>query len=244
MKFYKFILFVSLIFSQSGDEVAAMMASREAPSDIKSTLVMTLKDKRGNSLESTLISHSKDAGKKQMIWFVSPPKDRGISLYKIESDVEKDIMKMWLPAFKKVRKISSKKKTESFMNSDLTFEDLYNRSLNDFTYDLEVIDDTTYVLTSYPKQDLKSSYSKHVSWVDKRNLLIMKEESYSNKGQLSKTKEIKYTNIEGFDLVEEINVIDVKLKHETHLKFTEMRINTGIEDKSFHEMNLKRMPIK
>ena len=244
MKFYRFILFVSLIFSQSGDEVAAMMASREAPSDIKSTLVMTLKDKRGNSLESTLISHSKDAGKKQMIWFVSPPKDRGISLYKIESDVEKDIMKMWLPAFKKVRKISSKKKTESFMNSDLTFEDLYNRSLNDFTYDLEVIDDTTYVLTSYPKQDLKSSYSKHVSWVDKRNLLIMKEESYNSKGQLSKTKEIKYTNIEGFDLVEEINVIDVKLKHETHLKFTEMRINTGIEDKSFHEMNLKRMPIK
>ncbi len=244
MKFYRFILFVSLIFSQSGDEVAAMMASREAPSDIKSTLVMTLKDKRGNSLESTLISHSKDVGKKQMIWFVSPPKDRGISLYKIESDVEKDIMKMWLPAFKKVRKISSKKKTESFMNSDLTFEDLYNRSLNDFTYDLEIIDDTTYVLTSYPKQDLKSSYSKHVSWVDKRNLLIMKEESYNSKGQLSKTKEVKYTNIEGFDLVEEINVIDVKLKHETHLKFTEMRINTGIEDKSFHEMNLKRMPIK
>ena len=126
----------------------------------------------------------------------------------------------------------------------MTFEDLYNRSLNDFTYELEVIDDTTYVLTSYPKQDLKSSYSKHVSWVDKRNLLIMKEESYNSKGQLSKTKEIKYTNIEGFDLVEEINVIDVKLKHETHLKFTEMRINTGIEDKSFHEMNLKRMPIK
>ena len=244
MRFYSFILLVSWVFCQSGYEIADMMASREAPSDIKSTLVMRLKDKRGNSLESTLISHSKDGGKKQIIWFVSPPKDREISLYKIESDEGKDLMKMWLPAFKKVRKISSRKKSESFMNSDLTFEDLYNRNLNDFTYDLETIDDSTYVLTSYPKEELKSSYGKHVSWIDRRNLLIIKEESYSSKGPLMKTKQIKYENIQGFDLVKEINVVDVKLKHETHLEFTEMRINTGIDDKSFHEMNLKRIPIK
>ena len=82
MRFYKFIFLVSWVFCQSGYEVADMMASREAPSDIKSTLVMILKDKRGNSLESILISHSKDGGKKQIIWFVSPPKDKGISLYK------------------------------------------------------------------------------------------------------------------------------------------------------------------
>ena len=130
------------------------------------------------------------------------------------------------------------------MNSDLTFEDLYNRNLNDFTYDLDTVDDSTYVLTSYPKEELKSSYGKHVSWIDRRNLLIIKEESYSSKGPLVKTKQIKYTNIQGFDLVKEINVVDVKLKHETHLEFTEMRINTGIDDKSFHEMNLKRIPIK
>ena len=244
MRFCKFILLISWVLCQSGYEVASMMASREAPTDIKSTLVMTLKDKRGNSLESILVSHSKDGGKKQMIWFASPPKDKGISLYKIESDGGKDLMKMWLPAFKKVRKISSRKKSESFMNSDLTFEDLYNRSLNDFTYDLEVADDSTYILTSYPNEELKSNYSKHISWIDKRNLLITKEESYSNKGPLMKTKQIKYVNIQGYDLVKEISVVDVKLKHETHLEFTEMIINSGIDDKSFHEMNLKRMPAR
>ena len=97
------------MFCQSGYEIAEMMTRREAPSDIKSVLVMTLKDKRGNTLESRLISHSKDSGKKQMIWFVSPPEDKGISLYKIEGEEGKDLMKMWLPAFKKVRKISSRK---------------------------------------------------------------------------------------------------------------------------------------
>ena len=43
-----------------------------------------------------------------MIWFTSPPEDRGISLYKVENKNGKDLMKMWLPAFK-IRKISSRK---------------------------------------------------------------------------------------------------------------------------------------
>ena len=131
------------------------------------------------------------------------------------------------------------------MNSDLTFEDLYNRSLDDFTYEIESINDSIYILTSFPKEDLNSSYSKHISWMQASDLLIFKEESYSNNNVLIKTKEIKYTNINGFDLVEEIKVRDIKTKHETHLKFKDVEINSGlIKDSQFHEMNLKRIPIK
>jgi len=244
MRFYSIILLMSWLFSQTGYEIAERMSSREAPSDVKSTLIMTLKDKRGNTFESKLISHSKDKGKKQMIWFVSPPSDKGISLFKIENEDGKDLMKMWLPAFKKIRKISSRKKSENFMNSDLTFEDLYNRDVDDFTYDIDFPNDSIYVLTSYPKEELNSSYSKNISWISRSTLLITREESYSSKGALLKTKEIKYTNIDGFDLVKEINVVDVKRKHETHLKFEDMVLNSGIKDKDFHEMNLKRLPLQ
>ena len=130
------------------------------------------------------------------------------------------------------------------MNSDLTFEDLYNRSLDDFTYEVESINDSIYILTSFPKEELNSSYSKHVSWMQASDLLIFKEESYSNNNALIKTKEIKYTNINGFDLVTKIKVRDIKTKHETHLKFKDVEINSGIKDSQFHEMNLKRIPIK
>ena len=244
MRFCSVILSISLLFSQSGYELADKMSNRDAPSDVKSMLIMVLKDKRGNTLESKLISHSKDSGKKQMLWFISPPSDRGISLYKIENENGKDLMKMWLPAFKKIRKISARKKSENFMNSDLTFEDLYNRDIDDFTYDIDITNDSTYVLTSYPKEEINSSYSKHVSWVNRATLLIAKEESYSSKGALLKTKEMKYTNIDGFDLVKEINVVNVKTKHETYLRFEDMKLNSGIKDKDFHEMNLKRIPLK
>ena len=72
--------------------------------------------------------------------------------------------------------------------------------------------------------------------ISRSTLLTMREESYSSKGVLLKTKEMKYTNIDGFDLVKEINVVNVKTKHETHLKFEKMVLNSGIKDKDFTEV--------
>ena len=106
-----FIFFLSTIFSQSGQEIAQRMSDQETPDDVKSELIMILEDKHGNKMESIIKSHTKDGGQKQIMWFLSPPSDRGISLYKIEKENGKDEMKMWLPAFKKVRKISSRKKS-------------------------------------------------------------------------------------------------------------------------------------
>ena len=60
MKFYSAILFISVIFCQSGYDIAKLMSERSSPDDIKSVLVMTLKDKRGNTLESELVSYTKD----------------------------------------------------------------------------------------------------------------------------------------------------------------------------------------
>lgn len=242
MKFYSILIFISVLLSEPGYDLAKKMSQKNIPADIKSSLIMSLEDKRGNIFESEIISHSKDDGKKQIMWFLSPTSNRGVSLYKIEKGNGKDEMKMYLPAFNKVRKISSKKKSESFMNSDLTFEDLYNRDLDDYTYELDTSDDNFYILTSYPTQGLKSAYSKHVSWVEKSTLLIKKEESYAKSGRLMKTKEMKYINKDGFELIKELHVLDVKTNHRTHLVFKDMELNSGIKDSEFHEMKLKQIP--
>ena len=240
-----FFYLFSTLFSATGYEIAEKMVNRDAPKDIKSKLIMTLEDKNGNTMKSVIRSYTKDSGKKQIVWFLDPPDNRGISLYKIESKKGNDVMKMWLPAFKKIRKISSSKKSESFMGSDLTFEDLYNRELDDFSYSIELTKDSSeYIMTSTPNENIKSNYSKHVSWIDGESLLIKREESYNKSGSLFKTKEFKYINIDGFDLVKEISVVDIKKNHRTYLEFEEMTLNSGIEDSDFHEKNLRRVPIE
>jgi len=244
MKFFKFIfVFISFLLSQSGYEIAQKINLKPHPNDVKAKLIMTLEDRRGNQMESIIKSYTKDNGKKQIMWFLYPLSDRGISLYKIEKDDGKDEMKMWLPGFNRIRKITSRKRTEKFMHSDLTYEDLYNRELDDYSYSLEILDDSTYILTSMPKKDIESSYSKHISWIDVESLIVIKEESYSKADILVKTKEFKFIKIEEFNMVKEIYVLDDKTKHKTYLRFEDILVNSGIEDSEFHEMNLRRMPI-
>ncbi len=237
------IFLLAYLFSQSGYEIAEKMSLKPYPKDVTAKLIMTLEDKRGNQMESTIKSYTKDNGKKQIMWFLSPPADRGISLYKIEKS-NKDEMKMWLPAFKKIRKISSRKKTEKFMNSDLTFEDLYNREIDDYTYELIFSEDSTYyILTSTPNKDIESSYSKHISWIDISSLLISKEESYGKSGVLVKTKEFDFIDIDNYSMVKQLSVTDKKTKHKTYLRFEDMKLNSGIKDSEFHEMKLRRIPV-
>ena len=184
------MLFPILVFSQSGRDIAEMIENRPAPDDLINQTVMILTNSKGKTRTHKMISKSKNGSEKQIIWFIEPKDDRAIAFLKIEHDNKDDEMRMWLPAFKKVRRISSKKKGDSFMGSDLSYEDLSNRELNDHNY--KRLDDETwlgrdcYVLQIIPKKELKSSYNRHVSWIDKNEMTNLKEQSFDKKNKLEK----------------------------------------------------------
>ena len=134
MKNIILMFFPILVFSQSGRDIAEMIENRPAPGDLINQAVMILTNSKGKTRTHKMISKSKNGSEKQIIWFMEPKDDRGIAFLKIEHDNRDDEMRMWLPAFKKVRRISSKKKSDSFMGSDLSFEDLSNRRLNNNDY--------------------------------------------------------------------------------------------------------------
>ena len=192
------MLFPILVFSQSGRDIAEMIKNRPAPDDLFNRTVMILTNSKGKTRTHEMISKSKDGGEKQIIWFMEPKDDRGIAFLKIEHENRDNEMRMWLPAFKKVRRISSKKKGDSFMGSDLSYEDLSNRELNDHNY--KRLDDETwlgrdcYVLQIIPKKELKSSYTRHVSWIDKNEMTNLKEQSFDKRNKLSGQVEIEARN--------------------------------------------------
>ena len=106
------LFYISSLYGLSGLELAIKMQERPKPNDLKSENTMILTNKKGKKKTSKLISKSKDDSKKQMIWFLEPKDDFGISFLKIEHENEDDYMNMWLPGFKKFRRISSQKKTD------------------------------------------------------------------------------------------------------------------------------------
>jgi outer membrane lipoprotein-sorting protein len=240
------VLIASLSFSQTGYDIAKQIDAKQKPDDMKTNLTMVLTNKRGKTRISTLRSVSKDDSKKQIIWFLAPADDKGVAFLKIEHEGKDDEMRLWLPAFNKVRRISSKQKADSFMGSDMSYEDMTSRELNEYTYKLtgsEIIDNSEYyILESIPNPELESTYSKHIAWVSQSDYLVMKEESYDNSGRLLKVKLLKYKRLKGYDVPEEMYVENVQKNHNTRLTFDKIEVDTNVSDNLFQEKNLKRIP--
>lgn len=240
------VLFFSWSFALTGEELAVKMDQRSKPEDSKVNLTMVLTNKKGKTRTSEIRSISKDGGKKQISWFLAPADDKGVGFLKIEHDDRDDEMRMWLPAFKKVRRISSKKKSDSFMGSDMSYEDMASRQIDEYNFAIlgnEPIDEIScQLLESKPRESIRSEYSRHLSWVDPERLVILQEESFDKTGALLKEKFYSYMQIKNYTILTEIQVTNVQKNHSTRLSFANIELDTNVEDKLFQEKNLKRIP--
>ena len=229
----------------SAYDVMSAINSKEKPLDIKATFIM--KSFKGEDKRTTeFISWSKDNGKKQIMWFSKPLEYKNMAFLKIQKDAKTN-MTMWYPRYEKLRKISTQNKGKSFMNSDLTYEDLYIRELNDFTYEKlrqELLDSIKcYVIVSTPKEKINSEYSKHRTWISKNNFVPLKEISYDKEGNPEKEKYFHYDLKDGKDIITSMKIVNLKKPgFYTNILIDNITLDSGIDDKIFRENKLKRRP--
>lgn len=98
---------------------------------------------------------------------------------------------LYLPSIKRVKRISARGRTGSFIGSEFSYEDLVNVWwLDKFKYkyvrDQKVGPRDTWVVERYPR-DPDSGYSKQQVWIDKEYLTALRIDFYDRKGQLLKT---------------------------------------------------------
>ena len=238
---------ISIMSAQSGYEIAKRLDEKDKPKDMVSKTSMVLTNSKGKTRKSVMLTKTMDDSRLQLIWFIEPKDDKGISFLKKEYQNHDNEMRIWLPAFKRVRRISASKKGDSFMGSDLSYEDMSSRSLinNDYSrLDDENINGLDcFVIEVIPNSVLKSSYSKHKIWIDKENIYIIKEESYDKRGALKKEKSFSYIKIDNYDIMSKIFVKDVQKDHKTEISFEEVKVDTEMNEKIFQEKSLKRLPL-
>ena len=240
------IIGISIVFGQSGYEITKTLDEKSKPKNMISKTTMVLTNSKGKTRNNVMISKTMDNSRRQLIWFLEPKDDKGISFLKIEHDDRDDEMRIWLPAFKRVRRISASKKGDSFMGSDLSYEDMTSRSLDENEY--KRLDDETvngrecFVIEVTPNASQKSSYSKHKIWIVKDDLYIIKEESYDKRENLKKEKLFSYIKIDNYDIISKISVKDVQKDHKTDISFEQVQVDTDMSEKIFQEKSLKRLP--
>ena len=240
-RYISIFLIINFIISKdiTGYDLAKMIDEKAQPKSSQSEISMTLininKDRKKTK---EMISISKDNGEKMLMFFKSPKRDKGVGFLKIETD-DNDKISLFIPKLKKIRRISSSNQSDSFMGSDLSFEDMLSRNLDDFEYNIISNTDDLYILESICKDD-DSEYSRHISWISKDDLLITKEESYDTTNKLLKEKLFKQIELNGYHLISEIDVTNVQDQHRTILTINTLEVDGDINDDTFKEINLKR----
>jgi len=234
-------LIINFLISQNitGYDLAKMIDQKPQPKSSKSEISMTLINiKKNRNKIKKMVSISKDNGDKMLLFFKSPKRDKGVGFLKIEMD-DSNKLSLFIPKLKKIRRISSSNQSDSFMGSDLSFEDMLSRDLNDFDYNIISETNDMYIMESISKDD-DSEYSRHVSWISKDHLLITKEESYDQNNSLLKQKLFKQIEMNGYYLISEIDVTNIQNQHRTILGINTLEVDGDINDATFKEINLKR----
>ncbi|OED38859.1 outer membrane lipoprotein-sorting protein [Chromatiales bacterium (ex Bugula neritina AB1)] len=129
-------------------------------------------------------------GDKSLSIFDEPADVKGTASLTWSHADKPDDQWLYLPALKRVKRISSKNKSGPFMGSEFAFEDIGSQEVDKYTYKY-LRDETlgaieTFVVERYPT-DKYSGYTRQIAWIDKERYIAIKVEFYDRKNTLLKT---------------------------------------------------------
>jgi outer membrane lipoprotein-sorting protein len=208
-----------------------------APADQDLRIKLILIDKKGKEKmrEMSMLQKGND---KRMVKFLSPADQRGIAFLSLPDD----IMYLYLPAFKKIRRIASHVKNTKFAGTDFTYEDMEAiRYSKKYIPELLKKEENHYVLQLKPREGVKTDYSKLVMWVRMDNFYPTKIEHYNKGDKLYKimiSKKIEKVN--GYWISKEYEMEDLKAEHKTRMMILDVKFDSGLSDDKFTKRYLSR----
>ena len=219
--------------------------------DSRVELKMILKTRGGKTatrtLEiATLELPDEKVGDKSMILFSSPGDIAGTALLSHAQILKPDNQWLYLPALKRVKRISSKNKSGPFVGSEFAFEDITGQELNKYSYtwlgEEKCGSFTCDVVERKPRYD-NSGYARQVGWVDQKYHQPRKLEYYDRRGALLKTQTFEDYKLYGgkFWRPQVQKMINHQTGKSTELRFGPFRFGTGLSDRDFVKGALDRL---
>jgi outer membrane lipoprotein-sorting protein len=216
--------------------------------DSTSDTTMTLTNKAGQQrIRKTFGTTKLDTNgldNKRMTRFLEPADVKGtVSLLVEHSDKDDDIW-IYLPSVKKVRRLISSNKKDSFVGTDFSYGDVIGHKVKEWNHTLVKEEDVDgkpcYVIESTPKDatvKTNTGYSKRIGWIQKDNFVTVKAIAYDEAGEL--LKEAKYSHWKEVDTVKhkwQAGVLEAKnlqTGHSTVITIDQFKVNNGVKDDFF-----------
>ena len=210
---------------------------------------MVLRNKQGQESQRQLrvkILEVSDGGDKSLFVFDNPRDVKGTALLVHAHKTDLDDQWLYLPALKRVKRISSSNRSGSFMGSEFAYEDMTAQEVEKFTYrhlrDEPCGDLACFVVERFPT-DKESGYKRQLVWFDQGELRAQKIHFYDRKDTHLKTLVFDdYGQYLGrywrAGLMTMVNHVTGK---STTMTWTDFQFQTDLSDRDFTKTGLKRV---
>ncbi|MDO8839021.1 MAG: outer membrane lipoprotein-sorting protein [Parvibaculum sp.] len=222
--------------------------------DTKATMKMILENAYGETSERalrsmTLENPNPEEGDWTLNVFDKPRDVDGTALLTYAKILDPDDQWMYLPAVKRVKRISSVNKSGPFMGSEFAFEDFSSTEVGKYSYKWlrdelcpePVAERTCHVTERYPLYE-HSGYTRQVVWTDTTDYQGRKVEYYDRKGELLKTLTLTdYKLYESkFWRAHDLFMANVVTGKSTRLTWEEYSFGNGLTQNDFSTNALQR----
>lgn len=212
-------------------------------------MTMILRNKQGQENKRSLrvkVLEVKGDGNKSLFVFDNPKDVKGTALLIHGHITQLDDQWLYLPALKRVKRISSANRSGSFVGSEFAYEDLGSLEVEKYTYKWmgdEKCGNLDCTITEYTPTERGSGYTRLLIWHDKDEFRIWKIEYFDRKNALLKTLIHegyeqylgKYWRSKRSSMVNHIT------GKSTELLWDQIQFQTDINEREFTKTGLRRV---
>ncbi|WP_031434970.1 outer membrane lipoprotein-sorting protein [Methylomarinum vadi] len=212
--------------------------------DMKMILINRSGDESVRELKMKTLEVIGDGDKSLSVY--SNPRDiKGTAFLSFTHALEADEQWLYLPALKRVKRISSSNKSGPYLGSEFAFEDLTSFEVKKFSYKYlrdEVYDGIDcFVVEFYPQYE-HSGYTREIAWIDESRYIPLRIDFYDRKNALLKTLENRQYKqyLNQFWRADEAIMTNHQTGKKTKLLWENYQFKTGLSDRDFDRNTLKR----
>lgn len=240
----------SILGANKGLNIAKKMkAANQGYIGEEAQMELILIDAKGTKITRVLkglSKESKDDGDKSISIFLNPKDVKGTKMLTHSHKDTDDDQWLFLPSLRRVKRISSRSKSSSFMASEFSYEDLGSQEIEKYNFkflkDVKIGKEKGWLLERTPKK--KSGYSKMVMYVSPKYMTAVKVNYYDRKGELLKVSKSsgwkKYkVGKKSMWRASKIHMKNVQTKKESIFIWKKRKIGKKLADRVFRKSALK-----
>lgn len=217
--------------------------------DFTAGMTMVLRDRHGRESIRQMrfkVLEVPEDGDKSLFVFDQPRDVQGTALLTHAHVNAPDDQWLYLPALKRVKRISASTRSGSFMGSEFSYEDMSSPVVEEYTYKYlydEPCGELTCTVTEQVPLAGESGYSRKVMWLDTDELRTWKVELYDRRGSHLKTLSFAgYRQyLDRYWRAAEQTMVNHLTGASTVLHWTDFRFRTDLSDTEFTQTALRRI---